>query len=200
MQPHDRKLLQRQHEDYWGKCWAVALGQHLNAQVQSNRPHQDPPDVDFHVQKEDGAETTAWGEVTGVYYDSNEAGWLWGSGPENQQGKGFREPDAVVGTRAVELVERKRSKYAALVKRQGRGHLLVVLNHPLTTRSTRVEAERGIQDLLRRTPRESEPFETVWVAYRLPWTTADEQEDPQYVVQDDERFNFMKCVWTRTSP
>ena len=197
MQPHDRKQLQRQHEKYWGKWWAVALAQRLNARIQSNRPNQDPPDVDFHIRKEDGTEIKAWGEVTGVYYDSDEAKWLWGSGPEDQQGKGYLEPDAVVGAKAVELVENKRSKYSALVKRQGRGHLLVVLHHPLTTRGTRVEAERRIRDLLCGTPRESEPFETVWLGYRLPWTTEDEKEDSQYVFQDHERFNFMKCVWTR---
>ena len=197
MQPHDRKQLQRQHEDYWGKCWTVALAQRLNAQIQSSRPNQDPPDVEFHMRKKDGTQTTTWGEVTGVYYDSDEAKWLWGSGPENQQGKGYFEPDAVVGTTAVELVARKRSKYSALVKRKERGHLLVVLNHPLTTRSTRAEAERRIRDLLCGSPRESDPFETVWLGYRLPWTTEDEKEDPKFVFQDNERFNFLKCVWTR---
>ena len=31
----------------------------------------------------------------------------------------------------------------------------------------------------------------------------DEQEDPQYVFRDRtdrERFNFMKCIWTRPAP
>ena len=55
---------QRDHEDYWAQCWAVALGRHLSAQVQSSRPAQEPPDVDFAVRSSDGAATTAWGEVT----------------------------------------------------------------------------------------------------------------------------------------
>lgn len=47
---------------------------------------------------------------------------------------------------------------------------------------------------------ESEPFETVWLGYRLPWTTSDEQVDLEYVFQDptcEGRFNFMKCIWPR---
>ena len=112
MQSNDRKQLQRQHEDYWGKCWAEALAQHLDAQVQSNRPNQDPPDVEFQIRMEDETRSTTWGEVTGVYYDSQEAKWLWGSGSENQQGRGYFEPDAVVGTRAAELVEGKLRKYS----------------------------------------------------------------------------------------
>ena len=77
---------------------------------------------------------------------------------------------------------------------------MVVLNHPLTTRSTRVEAERGIRELLCRARRESEPFRTIWLGYRLPYTTEDEQEDARHVFQDHERLNFMKCVWTMPSP
>ena len=197
MQSNDRKQLQRQHEDYWGKCWAEALAQHLDAQVQSNRPNQDPPDVEFQIRMEDETRSTTWGEVTGVYYDSQEAKWLWGSGSENQQGRGYFEPDAVVGTRAAELVEGKLRKYSALVNRHGRGHLLVLLNHPLTTRSTRVDAEIHVRNLLCGIPSDSESFETVWLGYRLPWTTEDEMEDPKYVFQDNDRFNFLKCVWAR---
>ena len=48
-----------------------------------------------------------------------------------------------------------------------------------------------------------DPFETVWLGYRLPYTTPDEQEDLQYVFRDQtdgERFNFMKCIWTKPDP
>ena len=186
-------------------CWAIALGKHLNAQVRWNRPVEDPPDAEFCIQERDGTEVTVWGELAGTYYNSNEAGWLWGA----QTGKGKRggiywEPDAVVGTKARELVERKSKKYAQLVQRRGLGHLLTLLHSPLTSRSTRIEAEGRIRELLESTPSlESVPFETVWLGYRLPNTTTDEQEDPRDVFQDPtdkERFNFLKCIWTRPEP
>ena len=121
MQLYGRKQLQRQHEDYWGECWAEALGRQLEAQVTSVRPRQDPPDVEFHVRCGDGRKSTTWGEVTGVYYDSDEAEWLWGTAEEARKGKGYWQPDTVVAVHAVELVKRKRKKYVELVKRQGRG-------------------------------------------------------------------------------
>ena len=189
---------QRQHEDYWGRCWAAALGKHMGAEVRSSRPDEDPPDIDFHIRRRDGTVTTSWGEVTGTYYDSNEAGWLWGSVPGNRGG--YREPDAVLGIRARDLVERKRKKYHELVQRRGRGYLQVLLHSPLTTRSTRVEAEEAIRDMLETGPSaEFEPFETVWLGYRLPWTIPEEKEDPKYAfrdVPDGDRFNFLKCIWT----
>ena len=188
MQRHHRKQLQRQHEEYWRRCWAVALGQRLNAQVQSNRPHQDPPNVNFRIRKDDGTENETWGEITGVYYDGDEAEWMWAAGPESQQGRTYFEPDAVVAAKAAEPVEGKRSKYFELVRHRGRGHLLVVLNHPLTTRLTRVAAERAIGKMLGGNPRESEPFEAVSVGYRAGYGT----EDQQYVLRDDERSNFTK--------
>ena len=186
-------------------CWAIPLGKHLNAQVRWSRPDEDPPDAEFHIRKHDGTEMTVWGELTGTYYNSNEAEWLWGAQTgKEKRGGGYWEPDAVLGIKARELVECKSKKYLQLAQRRGPGHLLILLHSPLTSRSTRVEAEGCIRELLQSTPSlNSGPFETVWLGYRLPYTTADEQEDPQYVFQDPtdrERFNFMKCIWTRPEP
>ena len=145
----------------------------------------------------------SWGEVTGTYYDSKEAKWLWRAEPGNE-GEVYREPDAVMGARARELVEHKRNKYRKLVRRRGLGHLLVLLHSPLTTRSTRVEAEKAILDTLETGPSQGvDPFETVWLGYRLPITSPNEQEAPEHVFRDapnGERFNFLKCIWTRPAP
>ena len=196
-----RRDLQRQHENYWGKCWAIALGQHLHAAIRWSRPDEDAPDAYFHVRRHDRAEVTTWGDVTGAYYNGQEEGkWLW-DGEDREHGGIYWEPDAVVGIKARERVERKRKKYRELARRVGPGHLLVLLHSPLTTRSTKVEAEGCIRELLESTPSlDSDPFETVWLGYRLPCTTPDEQEDPQHVFQDRtgaERFNFIKCIWIR---
>ena len=194
---------QRQHEKYWGMCWAVALGQHNCAQVQSSVPDEDPPDIDFLIRRFDGTEVTAWGELTGAYYDSGEAKWLWGEDLRNGEGVVYLNPDAILGSKARERVEVKRRKknYQKLVRRRGVGHLLVVLHSPLTTRSTRVNAERCILELLESPEsRGVDPFKTVWLGYRLPYTTSDEQEDLQSVFRDPtdgKRFNFMKRIWTR---
>ena len=51
---------QREHEDYWGRCWAVALGQHRQAEMRATRPHEDPPDIDFHIERRDGTDMTSW--------------------------------------------------------------------------------------------------------------------------------------------
>ena len=114
-------------------------------------------------------------------------------------GGGYWEPDAVMGVRARDLVERKRKKYRELARRRGRGHLLVLLNSPLTTRSTRVGAEESILELLETGTRpEFDPFKAVWLGYRLPYTIPEEKEDPRYAFRDaadGERFNFMKCIW-----
>ena len=194
----------RDHEDYWGRCWAVALGRHLNAQVQSSLPTQDPPDVDFAVRSPDGTGTNTWGELTGAYYDSDEGKWLWGSSLGTQHGVANREPDAVVAHEARALVERKRQKYSALVQQRGKGHLLVLLHSPLVTRATRVATEFSIRDALASTPGgHADPFESVWLGYRLPITVESEQEDPQHVFRaptSGGRLNFLKCTWATPSP
>ena len=77
---------------------------------------------------------------------------------------------------------------------------MVVLHHPLTTRSTRVEAERRLRKSQFSACCELNSFETIWLGYRLPYTTEDEQEDPRHVFHDHDRLNFMKCVWTTPSP
>ena len=193
---------QRQHEKYWGMCWAVAFGQRNCAQVQSSVPDEDPPDVDFLIRRLDGTEVMGWGELTGAYYDSSEAKVLWGEEPRNGEGGVYLEPDAILGSKARERVEVKRTKknYVELVRRRGLGHLLVLLLSPLTTRSTRVEAERYIREQLESPEKQDlDPFETVWLGYHLPYTTSDEQEDLQYVFRDPtdgNRFNFMKRIWT----
>ena len=195
-----RRDLQRQHEDYWGKSWAIALGQHFHAEIRSNRPDEDPPDAYFHFRRHDGAGVTTWGEVTGVYYnDEEEAKWLWGE-EDRERGGICWEPDAVLGSKARAQVERKRKRYRELALRRGPGHLLVLLHSPLTTRSTRVQAEGCVRESLESASGlDSDPFETVWLGYRLPWTTSDEQEDPQHVFPDPtgaERSNFIKCIWS----
>ena len=189
-----------QHEDYWGRCWAVALERHMEAEIRPARPNKDPPDIDFHIRRRDGSVVTCWGEVTGTYYDSIEARWLWRAETANG-GRIYWEPNAVMGSKARELVERKRKKYHELVERRGRGHLLVLLHSPLTSRSTRVNAEEALLDLLKTgSSQDFDPFETVWLGYRLPITSPDEREDPQHAFLDDpdgDRFNFLKCIWTR---
>ena len=61
---------------------------------------------------------------------------------------------------------RKRKKYLELAQRRGPGHLLVLLHSPLTTRSTRVEAEGYIRELLESAPSlDLDPFETVCAVY-----------------------------------
>ncbi len=128
-----------------------------------------------------------------MYYDGDEAEWMWTTGTDDYRGKTYWEPDAPVARRAAELVARKRSKYSELASRHGSGHLLVVLDHPMTTQSTRAKAEEAIREVLCGEPRESEPFETVWLGYRLGHMV----ENEQHVFQDDQRRNFMRCVWTR---
>lgn len=195
---------QRDHEDYWAQCWAVALGRHLSAQVQSSRPAQDPPDVDFAVRSSDGTATTAWGEVTGAYYGSDEAKWLWRGTPPTQHGKEYCEPDMVVALEARALVDRKRQKYSALTRQRGNGHLLVLLHSPLTTRSTRLAAESSIRHALSDSGSGLvHPFETVWLGYRLPITSESQREDSKDVFRDPtggDRLNFLKCIWVASSP
>ena len=187
---------QRQHEDYWGTRWATALAQHLNSRVVSRRPSEDPPDVDFRIQEPDGTQRTVWGEMTGIYCNNREAERLWDGRGKREI---YQEPDAAMGMRARVQVERKRQTCLKLAQRRGPGHLLVLLLSPLTSRSTRVEAERSICELLESVPsNDADPFETVWLGYHLPDTTPDEQENPEYAFQDAtdaERFNFLKCIW-----
>ncbi len=193
-----RRELQRQHEDYWGMHWAIPLGQHLNAPVRWRRPDEDPPDTYFCVRGRDGTEVLVWGELTGVYLD-DEAKWLWGE--DNRGCGGWWEPDVALAIKAREQVERKRRKYLKLARRRGPGHLLVLLLSPLTARSTRIKVEQLVRELLESAPGvPSDPFETVWLGYRLPHTTPDEQEDPRFAFRDRtdwKRFNFMKCIWIR---
>ena len=175
----------------------------MDAEVRSTRPHEDPPDIDFQIRRRDGAVVTCWGEITGTYYDSNEARLLWGPEPGIGGGRSW-EPDAVLGGKARDLVQQKYKKYRELVHRRGRGHLLVLLLSPLTTRSTRVNAEEAILDMLETgLDQNSDPFETVWLGYRLPITSPDEKEDPKHAYPDEpdeHRFNFLKCIWTRPIP
>ena len=127
-QSDQRRLDQSRHEDYWGRCWVVPLGKHLNAQdVRRSRPNDlnTPPDVTFHVRDSGGNETTTWGEITDVYCDGTEARQLWDGAP-TEQSRLYAEPDAQTAAAAQHLVERKLKKYPALVAEHGRGHLLVV--------------------------------------------------------------------------
>ena len=154
-QSNQRRLDQIRHEDNWAKCWVAPLGKFLNAQdVRTSRPNDvaTPPDATFHVRHSDGNETTTWGEITDVYYDETEARLLW-SGTSKGKPRIYTEPDAQTADEAEKRVERKLKKYPALVSEQGRGHLLLVISSPLTTRSTWTEMESR----RRRAPRRSLP-------------------------------------------
>ena len=101
MSTTQRERDQRQHEDYWASCWAVALGRHLAAEVHTSRPSVDPPDVEFPIERPEGTAVTSWGELTGTYYDSADARSLWGSASKGGPGL-YWAPDAVMGARAPE--------------------------------------------------------------------------------------------------
>ena len=194
---------QRAHEDYWRQCWEIPLGQHLNAKVQSTLAAQDPPDFEFEVHWPDETTTRTWGELTGAYYSASEAKWLWGAVPGPTQGAAYVEPDAVVALEALTLVEKKSQQYSDLVRRDGKGHLLVLLHSPLTTRSTRVAAESAICDALNSSVSgRPGPFESVWLGYRLGFTSPSEQEEEKYVFRDPtggDRLDFLKCIWVESS-
>lgn len=196
-----RSNLQRQHEEYWGRRWAVALSRHFRTDVRWARPDRDPPDCSFRLTNQDGKVLTCWGEVTGAYYSPNDAKWLW----DTESASGGREycnPDSYMAESARASVERKLKKYAELVQQQGRGHLLVLLNSPLTTRSTRAKSEESILSLLKSRPTStSGPFESIWLGYLLPHTSLEESEDPIYAFRespDSSRCNFIKCIWNRS--
>ena len=196
-----RSERQRQHEEYWGRCWAVALTRRLDADVYWARPDQDPPDSDFLVKHRDGTVMNCWGEVTGAYYSRNDAKWLWGT-ESNSGGRAYYGPDSHIAESARDSVRSKLQKYEKLVEQQGRGHLLVLLLSPLTTRSTRAKAEHSILKVLDGRPRSnSGPFETIWLGYHLPHTDPQESEDPRHAFlesPDSRRFNFFKCIWIRS--
>ena len=190
-----RREKQRQHEDYWAKCWEVPMCHYLGAQtVRASRPRHDPPDVDFHVWHPDDRETTTWGEVTGAYYGHRDAEWLW----DSESGDGFRDyfqPDKRIAAAATERVSQKLPKYSDLAENRGKGNLLVVMNSPLTTRSTREEAERRVLKFLSNKTSDATPFQSFWLAYRLPETSQDEMEDPPFVFADKAGFPiFFKCI------
>lgn len=196
-----RSNLQRQHEEYWGRRWAVALSRHIHADVLWARPDRDPPDCSFHLTHQDGKVETCWGEVTGAYYSPNDAKWLWDT-ESISDGREYCNPDSHIAESARASVERKLKKYGELVQQQGRGHLLVLLNSPLTTRTTRVKSEMSILGLLESRPTSiSGPFESIWLGYLLPHTSPEESEDPSYAFRespDSQRFNFIKCIWYRS--
>ena len=201
---NDRQRAQRQHEDYWGRCWTVPLGAYLGAEVLSSRPDNDAHDIEFRIGRCDGTVATSWGEVTGTYYDNIEARWLWDPSPAKGRSGLYVDPDARTGIAARDRVAEKRGKYRELAERWGGGHLLVLLHSPLTSRSTRVDAERRIRELLETGPApDFNPFETVWLGYRLPLTVPDQMEDPEHIFHDGEdgnRYNFLKCVWSGRRP
>ena len=194
---------QRAHEDYWRQCWEIPLGRHLKAKVQSTLAAPDPPDFEFEVLWPDATTTRTWGELTGAYYSASEAKWLWGTVPASTHDAVYVEPDAAVALEARTQVEKKSQKYSDLVRRAGKGHLLVLLHSPLTTRSTRVAAETAICDALNSSVSgRTGPFASVWLGYCLGFTSPSEQEDPKYVFRDPtggDRLDFLKCIWVASS-
>ena len=146
-------------------------------------------------------EMSTWGEVTGAYYDNREAEGLWKGEPVSRPFPGYVGPDETIAARAGKEFGKKRAKYATLAEQHGKGHLLIVLPSPLTTRSTRVEAEKRIRERLRHHDYVGPgPFETIWIGYELPCTSPEEKEDPKFAFRDptaDGRFNFLKRIWPR---
>lgn len=196
-----RSNLQRQHEEYWGRRWAVALARHYRKDVRWNRPDQDPPDCSFRLTHQDGKVMTCWGEITGAYYSPDDAKWLWDT-QSVSGGRTYCDPDSQIAESARASVERKLVKYGELVQQQGRGHLLALLNSPLTTRSTRIESEEYILDMLGSRPRSAlGPFKSIWLGCLLPQTWPEEPVEPKYAFRespDSPRLNFIKCIWIRS--
>ena len=195
-----RHAIQQLHEDYWSERWAEALGRDLmNGQVRVCQPESDKPDAVFCLSKRDGTEARTWGEVTCIYYDNQEAEYLWGGQPRSRPTPAFSGSDKTIADKAAKAVRVKYNKFKTWAQQYGIGHLLVVLMHRLTTRSTRVETENSIHDLLRSPGlTDSGTFQSVWLAYHLPEMVPSEREALEYVFPDPTsggRRNFFKCIW-----
>ena len=171
----------------------------MNGKVRVCQPKSGKADAVFYVSKRDGTEARSWGEVTCIYYDNQEAEYLWGGQPRSRPIPAFCGSDKTIADKAAGAVQIKYNKYKAWAQQYGIGHLLVVLMHRLTTRSTRVETENSIRDLLRSPGlADSGTFESVWLAYQLPETVPSEGEPLEYVFPDPTsgvRRNFFKCIW-----
>ena len=188
--------LQRRHEEYWAKCWVEPLRKFLRAEkIQASHLPHDPPDVEFCIWNLNGHTENTWGEITATYYHNYEAKWLWDHRATNSS-MFYVGPDENIAVSAVARVKDKISKYDELVGMRGKGHLLVLLNSPMTTHSTRAISEKRILNLLGRQCTDL-PFQSLWLAYRLPETTEDETEDPQFAFSDESgsgRRNLFKCI------
>ena len=193
-----RSDFQRQHEKFWWQHWATPFANSLDAVHCSANPGADPPDVEFSLELRDQSRLESWGELTGTYAGSIEAAYLWDETPP-YSGLLYSEPDESIVEHTVTTVAKKLLKYQDLVQSRGHGHLLVLLNSPLTTRTVRRKAEKKILPLLVQADQgQSNPFASVWLAYRLGQTSYEEMEKPQYafpVSGERDRFNFFKRIW-----
>ena len=109
------------YEEYWSERWTEPLCKYLGAQeIRAIRPLSDPPDVEFCIRDLDGRNTSTWGEITGSYYDGNEANWLWDENP-TQSSMVYFQPDEIISRMVVESVKKKISKYDDLSRERGKG-------------------------------------------------------------------------------
>ena len=178
--------------------WAVPFGQSVGASHCLADVGADPPDVEFSFPNNHGSQLAFWGEITGTYAGPLEAEYLWDEAPRNS-GLVYSGPDDSIAANTALIVLKKLSKYQDLVQKRGLGHLLVVLNSPLTTSTTRVKAEEQTLPLLEEAfQNKNNPFESVWFAYRLGHTSPQDIVEEQYVfpvIGEPNRWNFFKCLW-----
>ena len=188
-------------EDYLAECWQKPMCRFLKArEVRGIRPNFDPPDVDFHVIHQDARKYVTWGEITCTFYNNKEAKWIRGEEVVDSSFCYF-QPDKKIGEFVTNILEGKLKKYDALVEARGKGHLLLFLNSPLTTRSTRLLAEQSIIDAIRNNQSFNFPFESVWLSYRIPETSRDEMELSSFCFRDEEgQLNFFKPAWSDCCP
>ncbi|MCY4128260.1 MAG: hypothetical protein OXG15_03330 [Gammaproteobacteria bacterium] len=178
--------------------WSVPFKDFVGVNQCSTGPGSDPPDVEFFITTNDGSKLHTWGEITGTYAGSIEAEYLWADSPKSS-GLIYSGPDDSIALHTANAVAKKLQKYQDLVHARGLGHLLVVLNSPLTSRTPRQMAEdKTIPLLVRASEYARSPFASVWFGYRLGQTSQDEMEDEKHVfpvVGLRSRFNFFKCIW-----
>ena len=184
-------------EDYLAECWQKPICRYFQArEVRGTRPNTDPPDVDFHVIHRDGRKTVTWGEITCTFYNNEEAKFIRGEETDDSWFY-YHQPDKLIGEFVANILESKLKKYSALEKTRGKGHLLIFLNSPLTTRTTRILAGLSVSEAIRNDRTSNFPFESVWLSYRLPQTSKNEMELPSLCFRDKQGLlNFFKPVWT----
>lgn len=183
---------------YWIECWQIPLQRHLKVRsICTTRPQNGRFDALFNTKSILGRRETTWGEVTAAYYSSNEAKFMWDlDGPDRFMNQ--FQPDQHISGAVVQAVAKKVEKYSDIVKKLGKGHLLVVMNAPLTTRSTREMAECKVLEFLKTKKNEQIPFDTFWLAYRMSEIEPVRPEHQSNIYPDEScQQNFFKCIATQ---